>query len=520
MAQSGKQVKIPLTVNLHIEGFAGGHITRFNSGSTNLVYAQYDDGTWYATQRPGVNQFEDASATVADARGRGAYYWDQVADKYFVNNDTVYKSGYANPIGTISEGTQRVFMADIGDNLVIIDAENNEGWYITSSAPTTVVAISDANFPPNQTPALTLARGGCVLNGKLYVLTTNGDICESDIDDPTTWGALNFINAEVEPDQGVYIWKHHQHVVVFGTRSLEFFQDVGNPTGSTLAARTDVQYETGAIATDSLWSVGERLYFIGQDKSGAIGVYALDNFTLSKVSKPDMDIFLTTAIGYDGVKVLGAGFMSGGREFYVMTPYNIIPASTGDIVPISALVYSPGLNWWGFWDVYLPDVNFFPLMAWMPSTSSLRVGEGILSNGDLVTILDQFYPIDTVDASGVYVDAPTGPYDPDIYTVTGGAGTVFPFEIVTGTLDGGTPRRKFMGDLWLMCLPVSVSEEVTVAWADEQDTSYPLSATINVSDPDDAISRLGSFRRRNFKVTGTISEQIRMESLMTTVRVG
>jgi hypothetical protein len=185
MFQNGRQVKIPLTVNLHIEGFAGGHITRFNSGSTNLVYAQYDDGTWYATQRPGVNQFEDASATVADARGRGAYYWDQVADKYFVNNDTVYKGGYANPVGTITAGTQRVFMADIGDNLVILDAENNEGWYITSSAPTTVVAISDLDFPPNQTPALSLARGGCVLNGKLYVLTTGGDIYESAVEDPT-----------------------------------------------------------------------------------------------------------------------------------------------------------------------------------------------------------------------------------------------------------------------------------------------------------------------------------------------
>lgn len=504
--QKGAPLNIPLTVDLHIESFSGGTITQIESGATNVVYGQYGDGRWYATQRPGVNQFEDASVTVSDARGRSCYYWDAVSDKYIVNAGKVYKGSYSGTSMNITTGTQRIFMGEVGNYLVILDHENNEGWTINSSSSTTITQINDSDFT-----ALTLARGGCVLNGKIYVLAKNADIVESDIEDPTSWNPLNVRNAEVEPDNGVYIGKHHEHVVVIGTRSTEFFQDTGNPTASTLTARTDIHYSIGMVDADACWQVGDNLYFVGQDRSGAIGVYVLDNFDMRKISKESLDTFLTTAVTRDNVGITLCGMMSGGRSFLTLTLHNTIT----DLIPTQTIVFSSLRGWWGFWDVELPDVDYFPLVAWAPANST-RAGEGILINGDLVTMLDDFNPVDSVSASSVFE---SGVFESGVFTATSASGTSIPVEVVTGVIDGGTSRRKFQGDLWLIHTPTDVSEDITISTADEQNTSYEEAGVIDISDSEARLNRMGAFRRRNFKLTGSPTKQLRAEKIQTTLRV-
>ena len=505
--QKGKPANISLTVDLHITEFAAGAVTVKESGCTNIVFDQFQDGKWYATQRPGVNQLADASEDVSDERGRGCYYWDAVGAKYFVNADTVYKTDYTGDLAvTISDGTDRVFIYEAGDYLVIIDQENDEGWYIDSAADTTLVQITDGDFPSP------LARGGAVLNGKLYLMNTSGEIQESDIEDPTSWDSLNFITAEVEPDGGVILSKHHEHIVAIGNRTLEFFYDAGNATGSTLSVRTDIQYDIGAIKADSLAQIGNRIYFVGQDKSGSVGVYMLDNFNLQKVSSETVGTFLTSAVMTDEVDIVGSGFMSGGRDFYMVTTYNII----GDIVPVETLVYVSTRGWWGNWDLELPDVDKCPLVDWMPSDTT-RAGEGILSNGDLITIVDDFTPIDVVKSATVYE---SGIYESGIYSATAGYGSNIPFEIITGDFDGGSPRKKTQGDLWLMHMPISAQESVTIAVADDQASGYTDGRSLSVYDKDARLNRNGSYRRRNHKVSGSLSKQIRMESLTFPVRIG
>lgn len=513
--QKGVPVKIPVTVDLHIRKFASGLITDAESGSKNIVIGQFKDGRWYATQRPGINQLENASATVTDMRGRGGYYWDAVSEKYICNANKIYKTSYAGTPMTITTGTCRVFMSEVGDYLVIIDSENNQGWYILNSAPSTINAITSPNFPPNQTPALQLAREGAVLNGKVYVMTTGGDIYESDVEDPTTWGALNFRNAELEPDGGVVLTKHHQHIVALGYRTTEFFDDVGNATGSTLGARTDISYDAGAVNYDTIAHVGEQMFFVGQDKSGSVGVYMLDNYTLTKISKNDMDTFLTSSIITDEYGVIGSGFVSGGRNFYVVTLYTSLHVTT-DITPVITLVYVSTRQWWGLWDVQLPDVDFFPLISWMPSTSN-RAGEGVLVNGDLITVIDDFNPVDGVASQQVYE---ADVFESGIYVSTAASSTTIPFEVITGEYDGESPRIKKQGDMWLMHSPLVADETVTIAVNDDEDTAYQSGRTLSVKSKDARINRNGSFRERNYKINGDLSETIRMEHLETTVRLG
>ena len=507
--KNGQPVNIPLVVDLHIEAFAGGTVTRCESCSTNIVYDQYADGRWYATQRPGLNVSEDASGTVSDARGRGGYYWDAVTEKYLVNNDTVYKSSYAGSTMTISEGTTRVFMGEVGTNLVILDQENDEGWYITTGASTTINQIAAAGFT-----GLTLVRGGAIINDKLYVGSTDGIIAECDVSDPTTWNTLNQATAELSPDKLVAIAEHIQHVVAFGTRTIEFFSQNQNATGSTLTARLDISYAIGIVNQDAFWQIGDVLYFVGQE-SGSLGVYAINAFSLQKLSGEDMDKFLTTAVNVENAGITLCGTEIGGRHFLTLTTHY----TTTDISPQQTLIYSAFRPFWGFWDTNLSEFDYFPLVAWMKDTTT-RNGEGILINGDTVTIYDSNTPVDTVAASGVYE---AGVFEVGVYLETPGSGTDISFEVITGQIDLGTTLRKRSGDLWIVATPLETSDTITVYTSDDdelKDNTWTSRGTLDVSEIDDRLNRLGPYRRRNHKIAGTLSEQYRMEKIQTSARVG
>ena len=228
-------MRIPIVTTLSIEKFFGGVINVAESLTKNVIFGKRSNGEVFATQRPVITIFDDASDTVADEIGRGIGYFRAPGAVYFVNNDTVYQGAYSSPLAAnISSGTERVYFFQVGDYFVILDPENNEGWYCTTALPTTLLQITDLQFPPNQTPALQLAKGGAVINKTLFVYTTNGELWNSSVEDPTAWAGTDFINSEISPDKGVVAFTHNNHVVTVGEDLLEFFYWASNPTGSPL----------------------------------------------------------------------------------------------------------------------------------------------------------------------------------------------------------------------------------------------------------------------------------------------
>ncbi|MBT8449488.1 MAG: hypothetical protein KJO69_07355, partial [Gammaproteobacteria bacterium] len=261
-------MKIPLAVDLDIHKFSGSGITEYESGLTNSI-VHVEGGKPVITQRPSIDLTEDASDVVGIlARGRGIYYWEQNAKLYIVNDDSIYETTQDSVAkGTITSGTERMkILETIGTpRLVFIDAENDEGWTMATS--TTVTQITDANFPT------TLCHGGAILDSYTFVMDEDGIIYNSAVDDPTTWPALGFLEAERENDKGVYLAKHHDHIVAFGTRTIEFFYNAGNATGSPLNRRQDIQYNIGCASGLSVWENGDRIYFIGSSPPGQLQVY-------------------------------------------------------------------------------------------------------------------------------------------------------------------------------------------------------------------------------------------------------
>lgn len=284
--------RIPVATGIDAE-LAGSGIISKGSIAKNVLYSQYVDKRIYATQRPAINIKGISSLFSLPPMGRGIAYWDAAEAYIIVVNDTVYLGGYGGPMAQkIAPGRDPVQILELQDYLIILDSQGNQGWYIEATSPTTLLEIVDSDFPGNL-PNVEIAGGGAVLDGYLFVMDTKGTIYNSDLNDPTSWDALNFIASQREEDAGVFLTKHHDHLVAIGTKSIEFFYDAGNAVGSPIQPRQDISYVTGAIDIKSVFNTGDIIYFVGSEKVGTTAVFKIEQFTLKKVSVDSIDTFLS-----------------------------------------------------------------------------------------------------------------------------------------------------------------------------------------------------------------------------------
>lgn len=497
-------MRIPLTPDLHINKFSGGTITELESGTTNGVFDKNESGI-YLTQRPAIDISADASQTVADSKGRGVYYWADNSAIYFVNDDTLYKSGYGTVVDTITAGTKKCYFFSLGGKMIVLDPENNQGHTVTSGDVLTT--ISDTDFPPNQTPAVGLAYGGAVLDGTLYVLGEDGTLYGSDLEDATAWNALNFINAERDVDGGVYLGKHHDHLVAIGPKSIEFFYDAANSTGSPLARRQDVYHTIGCASGESVWENGDNLFFVGSDENGSIGVYLIDNFQIIKVSTSTIDSFLSQAIVKDSYSVVGSGVSAQGHTFYIITTYVL---SGGVISPETSLVFDAVTKKWGIWETTINSMSKFPVVGSTSRTSlTPRYAEGMFYNGDLFTVNDAPDTEDTLLASTYVV---TDYVETGYVTETGGTGTSITMKARTGQFDVGSMYQKLMNDLTVVGETTDAANTITVRWSDNNSANFNTGRAIN-TDTFSRLFRMGAFRRRNFEIEYADSETLKLYAL-------
>ena len=502
-------MRVPLAVDLNINQFNGATITEMDSGITNGVVEKRGE-VFHVTQRPSIDVFEDASTHISDARGRAIHYWTETGGLYIVNDGTLYKDSQSNSISTSpTAGTQKCKFVELGDTLILLDAENDQGFRISNAD--SVAEITDTDFPPKQTPAVGLAHGGVALDGYLFVLGTNGTIYNSNNGDATAWTAIDYIEAERDPDGGVYLGKHHDNLIAFGSRTIEFFHDAGNTTGSPLARRQDVAYQIGCADGQSVWEEGDRIFFVGANFSGSLGVYAVENFSLSKVSNASLDSFLTQSVVKSGYSVVGSGWSAHGHTFYLLTFY----LTPSDIEPYLTLCFDSTIGFWYVWETSVNGLSKLPLVNWSTRSGvSSRYGEGILSNGDLITLNDNLIPQDTLLAS-TYV---TTGYVADGYVATtGSSGTAISMAVRTGQGDGGASRYKKISKLRYVGDLTPNSQTLTVKWAKENNSSFSDGVTTDTSvfQP---INRVGRARRVNFDLTYAGTDQVRLEALEAVVQ--
>ena len=506
-------MRLPLAQDLQINAFSSGQIINLESGTKNGVIVKNSTGA-YLTQRPSVDVFEDASLTVTKQKGRGIYYWASNAGLYFVNDDTVYKGTYGTVIGTISLGTQKCYFFEVNTLLILLDPQNDKGWTITSGGILT--EITDVDFPPKQTPAVGLAHGGAVLDGYLFVLGENGTIYNSDLLNASSWNALAFISAEREPDSGVYLAKNHDHLAVFGPRSIEFFYDSGTAApASPLARRQDVYYSMGCAAGESVYTDGDSIYFVGSDPSGSLGVYVINNFAPTKISTPTLDSFLTKTIINDGYSLLGSGMSGEGRTFYILSIYTI----SGTVQVQISLAFDSLSGMWSEWESSVSGLSKFPIANWTIRSGLVpRTGEGIFTNGDLFTVVDNLIPLDTLGGKGWVQTGWVQTGWVVAAAATGSNATPITLKTRSGVFDAGTTNVKKMTNLKQVSDKTATSNKLYIRWADDGG-SFNYGRTVDTSIFE-RINGTGSFRRRNFELEYSGNERLKIYALEGDIQTG
>jgi hypothetical protein len=393
--------------------------------------------------------------------------------------------------------------------LVILDAENNQGW--TMNGGETVSAIA-SNFPT------TLAHGGAVLDGTLYVMDEDGTIYNSALDDPTTFPATGFITAERERDKGIYLGKHHEQLFACGSRTIEFFYNASNATGSPLNRSQNIVYGVGLTSGLSIWENGDITYFIGSSPTGQSAIYKLENFQIQPVSNESLNAYLTQGLTQSSLKVVMNGISFMGHDVLILTVYTLTGTSPGQIVPAITISFDSVTGLWGFINTSANGHTTFPLMAWTKRTGgqnatvSPRTGEGIFYNGDVINVNDRLIPVDTILASdGVYV---TGVYEVDVYSGSGdSSGENIPVIIRTGLLDFDTSEYKFQNKLSVEMFNTASTQTLTVRHSNETIDDFNAGTTVDTSSSKKQIHQGGRFVKRNYQLEYSGDEQIYAEVL-------
>ena len=172
---------------------------------------------------PGISLI-DSGETLEPNRGSH----NMAGAPYFVNGNTLYRlnrvlDGLGNEsfnveaLGTI-EGSGRVSMADNGLQLCIVVPGGKA--YIFSTGPDALVEITDAAFIVSQT--VVYIGGYFVFNA-----SNSNTVFHSELRDGLNYNALDFAEAEADPDPTVALHVHRNTLYVLGSETIEPYTNTG-----------------------------------------------------------------------------------------------------------------------------------------------------------------------------------------------------------------------------------------------------------------------------------------------------
>ena len=211
---------------------------------------------------------------------------------------SVTSSGVATKLGDIP-GSRNVLMASNRTQLVIV---SDSATYVYDG---TLAQITDPDYLG--------ATGIGFLDGFLLFIEPNSDrFYSSDLNDATSYDALNFATAEGAPDKLVGIIVDHQQIILAGKETTEIWWNAGL-TGFPFERTPQGVIETGCAAGLSLAKADNSVFWLDDD----LIVRALRDLTPTRVSQHGVEEAIA---GYSRVDDARAfTFTEGGHIFYVLT---------------------------------------------------------------------------------------------------------------------------------------------------------------------------------------------------------
>ncbi len=226
-------------------------------------------------QRPGLV----LEATIGIGPHRGSIEHDGVM--YVVSGNGFYTVSTAQTvlfIGSIGTYTGRVSMDNNGTEIIIVDGQ--DGWIYNITAAT-LTQIADVDFVD--------AKQVIFFHGRFVVTKPGtGEFYISALYDGTSWAALDYANAEVDPDDLLSAVVTHQELWMFGEYTMESYLDTGNQL-FPFEAQPGGFVEWGIAAIFSVAKGDNTVIWLAKNRSGQANVLVATGFSPKIVSTPAME---------------------------------------------------------------------------------------------------------------------------------------------------------------------------------------------------------------------------------------
>ncbi len=469
-------VRVPLIGSFTNRDYSASKDQRFiNAFPETRKVEQIENTKIFINKRPGLTTYK----TFSVGEGRGIAYFNNKL--YVAIGDTVWEDD-VTPTSkiTLTGTTGKVGMVVgnsslIGDYLFVCDG--TAGWIIDTSGTVTNANAGDDGthtFPTPHAPVPTWIDG-------YMVLAKGSDIYTCTVDEPTLWLDSDFISAESFPDPILGLARQNNKVVALGSTSIEFFYDAANASGSPLSRNEAAVIQTGCISTHAIYQNEKYFAFIGQSDSGGRAVWFVEGFSPKKVSDEFIDRILDQETDLENAS--GFGFRSMGHMFYLV---NLVGLRR-------TLVYDVDEKLWHEWSNYSSGAHTEFICNHETDTDEGAVYLLHGSDGDV-------YKLDPLS----YQDGDHG---------------VIRVEIITNRYDMDTYKRKFMSTL----KPVGDLQSggfLYISWSDDDYQTWTTTRQIDLSSTFPNVARLGSFRRRTFKLVHEDNYPLRLEALDITYTEG
>jgi len=498
-----KTVRFPLAFSVESRTASPDKDARITNG-----YVETEGSKKWVYRRPGTASMS-VSPSIPSFISQGMYPFQGAL--YSVVNGTLYKvtqAGVSSVIGTVGGGIH--YFSQTSQAPYLFLHNTHQAW--TYNLTTGVFAeVTNSGFPTNQ--GMTLVPGAVYLDDYTFVMTTNGRIYVSDIEDPTKWDELGtnptgaYISKTSEPDNGVAVVKHLNYIISFGQWSSEFFYNSGATSGSPLLRNDTAKCEIGCVNGDSVVQFSQVVAFLGQARETGKGVFIFQGVTPTKVSTPAVDRYLNAS---NGASVHASVVTIAGHTFYLLT-----------LVDISVtLVYDISEKLWYLWSSNTSglDPRFYVDPTYF--TPTLAIGD---ANNYIATTTSTITPFEFVNHSalngtsyfqhkltGAIVTLDTGIYQDITQDME--------LNIRTQIVDGNTNHYKF----WFMLEIIGDRDVATVdvSWSDDDYTTWETPRSVSLNQARPVLWQLGASRRRAFEFSSVSNSKIRIQDIETSIREG
>lgn len=229
---------------------------------------------------PGIDQFAD----VVTGNSRGAFVFSD-GTPYRVIGNTLWSfdvNGNKTNRGTIS-GASDVSMGSNGINIAIVDPSGNS-YFFTPSTGTLELSNSSVFLSFGQATSVTFKDGFYVYTTDLIFFSSSAKT----VNDGKDFNALDFADAEINPDLIVKGFKDHNQLYILGDTTTEVYRTIAT-SGFPFQRIPGASIAKGCAAANSVIAFDNSFLFLGGDTNEKPGIYRVLGSSVQKISTQSID---------------------------------------------------------------------------------------------------------------------------------------------------------------------------------------------------------------------------------------